>query len=124
MTNPLDGLLARLLNDFGSGLKIEDDHVEIKLMGPAGNFMIRLDKPKPSTARRIRQEDIDEYSIPVGIRIINRASGKDVRGFNQRYINAWWLHQFVYEIAAAVAHIEREWDVLAPAYIAKMEDRA
>jgi hypothetical protein len=123
MNDPLDGLLHRLLGDFTSGLHIDGNHVHIKLMGPAANFELRFEAPDPATAAKIREREGEAYAIPVAIRLVNRNSGKDVRGFNKTHINAWWLRQFVFEIAAAVAYIEREWDVLSPAYVTKMEEQ-
>jgi hypothetical protein len=96
MNDPLDGLLHRLLGDFTSGLRIDG---------------------------KIREREGEAYAIPVAIRLVNRNSGKDVRGFNKTHINAWWLRQFVFEIAAAVAYIEREWDVMSPEFVTKMEQQ-
>jgi hypothetical protein len=120
MNNPLDGLLERLLAGFASGLHIEGDTVRLNLVGPAADFELRFTMPDPATAARIKAREGEEYAIPVGIALINRKSGKDVRGFHKTHLNAWWLRTFVYEVAAAVAYMEREWDVISPEYIAMM----
>ena len=123
MSTPLDDLLRSMLGDFTSGLSIEGNRVRVKLMGPAATFELWLEMPDPKTAAQIREREGEAYSIPVRLRVINRSSGKDVRGFGVRFINAWWLRQFVFEIAAAVAYTEREWDTLSPAYVKMMEEQ-
>jgi hypothetical protein len=73
MNDPLDGLLHRLLGDFTSGLRIDGNHVHIKLMGPAANFELRFEAPDPATAAKIREREGEAYAIPVAIRLVNRS---------------------------------------------------
>ena len=115
----LDDLLSKLLGDFSTGLRIEDDKVRIKLLRT--NFDLYLLKPDPEKAASIREREGDVYAIPIGIRIVNRNSGKEVRGLDNHFIHPWWLRRFVYEMAAGVGYIEREWDCMSPEFIAKME---
>lgn len=119
----LDDMLNSILEGFARGLHIEGDRIRVNLMGPAAAFEIWFEAPNSQTVAEIKAREGKDYSIPVRIRLVNRNSGKDVRGFNDRYINAWWLHTFVFEIAAAVAYMEREWDILSPAYIEKMNNQ-
>jgi hypothetical protein len=121
MNTPLDDLLSSLMGNLGSGLHIAEGKVTVKLGGPAANFVLIFEPPAPKTATEIREREGTAYAIPVRMRLVNRNSGKDVRGFGPSHVNAWWLRQFVYNLAAAVAYIEREWDVLSPEFIAKME---
>lgn len=115
----LDDLLTRLLGNFGRQVFIEGDRVRVKLL--RSNFEIWLERPDPTTAQEIKDREGEAYTIPVRLRLVNGNSGKDVRGFDHGYINPWWLRRFVFDIAAAVAYIEREWDVMSDAFVAKME---
>lgn len=119
MTTPLDELLNRL--SLSDGPVFEEGKVYVKLMGPAADLMIVFEHPDPDTAKAIKEREGDAYAIPIRIRLVNRSSGKEVRGFNTRYLHPWWVRKFVFNIAAAVAFIEREWDVMSAAYIEKME---
>lgn len=118
MSTPLDDILSRLTSGWDRQVTIEDDRVRVRLL--RSNWEIWLEKPDPKTAQEIKDREGDAYSIPVGLRIVNRRSGKDVRGFDTRYLNPWWVRRFVFDLAAAVAYIEREWDVMSDAFVAKM----
>ena len=107
------------LNEFMRGVFLEGARVRVKLL--RSNFEIWFEMPNPQTAADIKQRDGVEYAIPVRIRLVNKNSGKDVRGFSGQYLNPWWVRQFVFDIAAAVAYIEREWDVMSPEFVAMME---
>jgi len=114
-----DDILARLVSDFGRQVLIDGDRVRVRLL--RSNWEIWVERPNPKPAREIKDRDGDAYAIPVGLRIVNRRSGKDVRGFDTRYLHPWWVRRFVFDLAAAVAYIEREWDVMSGAFVAKME---
>jgi hypothetical protein len=107
--------------NFASGLRISDDRrtVSVSLMGPAGDFVLIFEHPDPERIARVKKSDGAAYAVPVHIRLVNRNSGKDVRGFGRmgKYLNPYWIRRFVYEIAAAVAWMEREWDIMSPEYV-------
>lgn len=87
------------------------------------NFEVRLYPPEPERVAKIRAREADERAaIPIRMELINLNSGKPVRGFDGRYINAYWLRRFVYDLAGAVAYTEREWDTLPPEYVERMEE--
>jgi hypothetical protein len=115
----LDDMLSRLLLDFNRQVWIEGDRVRVTLL--RSNFEIWLERPDPTTATEIKAREGEAYAIPVRLRLVNGKSGKDVRGFDKGYLHPWWIRRFVFDIAAAVAYIEREWDVMSDAYVAKME---
>jgi hypothetical protein len=119
--NLLDEMLGSLQGDFMSGLHISEDRrtVTVKLLRT--QFDIVFEHPNPQTAAEIKQREGAAYAIPLRIRLVNSNSGKDVRGFDHKYLNPWWIRRFVFDLAAAVAWIEREWDVMSPEFVAKME---
>ena len=121
MSNALNDLLASLMDDFTSGIRISEDRrtVRVRLLRFT-NFELVFSHPKMEIAERMRAEKPD-YSIPIPVSLINRKSGKPVRGFDHGHINPWWLRRSVFELAAAVAWMEREWDVMSPEFMAMME---
>ena len=122
MNTPLDELLRNLMGDFMSGLRISDDRRTVRVRLLRTQFEVVFEHPDQQIAAEIKEREGDAYAIPIGIRLVNTNSGKDVRGFDKGHLNPWWVRRFVYDMAAAVAWIEREWDVMSPEFIAKMEE--
>lgn len=104
---------------FGELARIEDGVVCVKL-SPAAKYELRFYPPDPEVAASIRARENDDHVIPVRVDLVNRDSGKSVRGFRS-YIHPWWLRQFVFAVAKAVAYTEREWETMPQDYIDKME---
>jgi hypothetical protein len=125
MSNTLNDLLHSLTGNFASGLRISEDRrtVTLNLLGPAADFILIFEHPNPETQARIKAREGAAYAVPVRIRIVNRKSGKDVRGFGVKHLNPYWIRRFVYEAAAAVAWMEREWDIMSPEYV-EMVDKS
>lgn len=121
MPRNTDDILASILSGVFRQVNIEPDRVRVRFLRT--NFELWLERPDPVRAQEIKDRDGAAYSIPVGIRLVNARSGKDVRGWDGSYINPWWLRRFVFDLAAAVAYIEREWDVMSDAFVAKMEEQ-
>lgn len=117
----LDDMLHSLLGDFMSGLHVESDRVRVKFL--RSNYEVWFERPDPTTAAEIKEREGEAYAVPVRIRLVNARSGKDIRGFDRGYLNPWWVRRFVFDMAAAVAYIEREWDVMSDAYVAQMEEQ-
>lgn len=103
------------------GVFFEGSRVRVKLLRT--DFEIWFEMPDPKTAAEIKEREGAAYSIPVALRLVNARSGKDVRGFNKGYLNAWWIRQFVFDIAAAVAYVEREWDVMSEDFVRQMQEQ-
>lgn len=112
----LSGLLSGLMQD----VFFEGNRVRVKLLRT--QFEIWFEAPDPQIAAEIKERDGEAYAVPVRIRLVNTNSGKDVRGFDKGYLHPWWIRRFVYDIAAAVAYIEREWDVMSEAYVKEQSD--
>lgn len=118
--NLLDELIDAMLGD--NHLHIEPDRIRVTLF--RSNFELWLIKPNVATALDIKARDeADGYAIPVGIKLVNRESGKEVRGFGKAFLHPWWLRRTILELAAAVAYAEREWDLMGEKFIAKMEEQ-
>lgn len=96
----------------------ERDVISVKF-SPASKYEIRLYRPEAERFKRLREQD-PNHPIPVRIDLVYRESGKSVRGFKS-HINPWWLRQFVYAMAKAVAYTEREWDTMTEEYVNKTE---
>jgi hypothetical protein len=111
--------VADSLSGLGDLGRVEDGVVCVKF-SPASKYELRFYPPDPETAARIRARENDDHVIPVRLDLVNRDSGKSVRGFKS-YINPWWLRQFVFAVAKAVAYTEREWETMPQEFIDKME---
>lgn len=104
------------LGDLG---RIEEGVVCVKF-SPASKYELRLYPPDPEVVARILARENDDHTIAVRVDLVNRDSGKSVRGFNS-LIHPWWLRKFVFALASAVAYTEREWDTMPQEFIDKME---
>lgn len=116
--------LHNLLGGLGERGRVELGRVEEGIVcvkfSPASKYELRFYPPDPETAARIRARENDDHLVPVRLDLVNRGSGKSVRGFSS-HINPWWLRKFVFAIAAAVAYTEREWQTLPQEFIDKMK---
>jgi hypothetical protein len=115
----IDDLIESMRNDWSQTVTFGGSFVRVRLL--RSNFEIWFEH-NPAAAE-IRAREGEEYAVPIGIKIVNANSGKAVRGFDTRYLHPWWVRRFVYEIAAAVGYIEREWDVMSEAFIEKMQSQ-
>jgi hypothetical protein len=108
------------LADFSRMLWIEDDFVRVRIGLTDHEFHFRPGKEETPEQRTERVAKGDPLTVHV--QIINRQSGKAVRGFD-RHINPWWLRQFVYALAHGVEAIEREWGTLPDDYVKKIQNQ-
>lgn len=109
------------LSNFNRQVFVEGDVVRVKLL--RSNYELRFEMPDRVTIDGIKERSGEAYSVPIRVRLINVNSGKDVRGFDTRYINPYWLRRFVYDLAHAVAWMEREWDLMSDEYVEKVEEQ-
>jgi len=113
--------LNEWLTEFNRQVFIEGDVVRVRLLRT--NFELRFEMPNRVTIDGIKEREGAAYSVPIRMRLINRNSEKDVRGFDGRYINPYWLRRFVFDLANAVAWMEREWDLMSEEYVQKVENQ-
>ena len=115
----LNDLLHSLTDSFASGLRISEDRrtVTLNLIGPAADFVLIFEHPNPETQARIKEREGAAYAVPVRIRVVNRKSGKDVRGFGVRA-----SEPLLAQLATTVAVRDRaRVGHHAPEYIEKVE---